>query len=538
VIPPEGAGPDGHARWRPPPWRALDAALLLGLCGLALAARLVGLTRLTLIDDELAHLYFVQREWEFLYDALFFSPHLPVWFALYKGWVALSQGDLWLRAFSLLWGVLAVAATYGAAREVRGRAGGALAAGLLGISGFHINFSQTVTPYALIALLGAASLWTTLATLRRGTRGAAALHVLALTAACYTHQSGLLLWGALLTGALVLRAGAGRDPGALRLRTFAWAHGGVLVACAGLVPILRAQWRTIQQLEGVSYVAPVTPVTVADRVQQLLGYGWGHGLAPPALTVLAGGVLAVAVVLVRPDPRGGLARLPAALAAVWSSPLLLCTALAVLVRKELLYEARFFAALAPVWAALVAVVVLDLCAGGSPRRRARLALGQGVLVLAVLSQVGSWAMLYGGTRQQENFPIRAISRHLEQRAAPGDIAVVHSSYYLFFFKRYYRFPHPRFIGAVGEGFARRPFGGLHDRPDEASLARLRLRLRGHERVWLVLTPTTNRLLRDPDGLVSWALEARYRRVDDRCFACGSDDPVHLLLLVPRRGSGG
>ena len=149
-------------------------------------------------------------------------------------------------------------------------------------------------------------------------------------------------------------------------------------------------------------------------------------------------------------------------------------------------------------------------------------------------QLGSIAAVHGGEREREIFPIHQINRYLGSRARPGDLAVIHSSYYLFFFRHYYQQPHPAFIGPVQEGFQLRPFGGLHDQADEAAVQRLLQRLAGRQRVWLVLTPTTNAHLRDPRGLIAGAMSQRYSTLEQRCFACNSGDPVQVKLLAPKQ----
>ena len=92
----------------------------------------------------------------------------------------------------------------------------------------------------------------------------------------------------------------------------------------------------------------------------------------------------------------------------------------------------------------------------------------------------------------------------------------------------------RFIGAVTEGFHLRPFGGLHDVANEDSAIDLMMRVSGADRLWLVLTPTTNASFRDPRGLILEGVEEEFELESQECWGCGSGDPIHVKLMVRSR----
>ncbi len=513
-------------------WGREDLWIILPLLALALGVRLYGLIDLTFIDDELSHIYFLGKGAEFVWDAVFVSALLPVWFFMYKAWILVAGIGLGAKLFSVMWGVLSVLCLYGAMREVRGRWVSAAAAGLLAVIGFHIHFSQIATPYAFLTFLGSAALWTLLATLRRGSAIAAALHVLVLVLANYTHQSGPLLWGAELAGVLLLLALKARG---IRPRPFLVAQGVALLLSLGLIPILSAQWQAVQQIQGISYLPEVSVPVLLDRLHGFLAFGSQEDHVSWVVEAIALGVaLAGALVAaVRSRRRGhGAPWATFLFAMVLVSPMLLCAILGALVRKELLYETRFFAIFIPALPALTAAVAGHLAGRKGARWRKARAVAAACLLLVLLApQAGSLRYLFGGTRTQENFPIHEISKIIAANSLPGDMAVVHSSFYLFFFDYFYAGDTPRFIGAVTEGFHLRPFGGLHDVADQDSVAEVMERLAGTERVWLVLTPTTNAHLRDPDGLIVAGIEQEFDLDSQQCWRCDSGDPIHVKLML-------
>ena len=86
--------PPEHTTTDVEPWGLEDLGALLFLAALALALRLHGLEDLTLIDDELSHIFFVKNTNLFIWDATFISALMPVWFFMYKAWVQAGDMDV------------------------------------------------------------------------------------------------------------------------------------------------------------------------------------------------------------------------------------------------------------------------------------------------------------------------------------------------------------------------------------------------------------------------------------------------------------
>lgn len=541
------------------PWTRGEKLLLLGLGALALGLRLWGLGELRFIDDELSHQTFVSQPPSFFLRAFFVSPLLPVWFGLYRLWYGLTQqSDLAIRLFSVLWGVLAVPALYAAARRLAPAGAGpaaprrpnlplaTVAALLLATSGFHLNFSQTVTPYAAMTLLGAGSLWAALALLQGGGRRVALAHGLLLLLAIYTHQAGLLLWGAELAVLLGLALWArfrraGEETGAAwpRLRRLSVLHLLVMLPGAGVFWILAHQWQALRASGGVPYVPPVTLEGLLALLHDLWAYrsAWSWAWPLESLGLLAGlaagGAALWRLLARRSEPQGPDGARALALG-VWILPAAVCLLAGVLLTKDFIYAPRFFAMFLPAGLLLTAAAVdgarRRLCPPGIRRHL----LGGGLTLALLLPQGGSLAFLHGPARAAENFPVDAICAHLRAEARPGDLAVVHHSYYMMFFEHYCPKPPPRYLGAVQEHFQLKPFGGLHDPTTRRSVQELAARVAGAPRVFLILTPATNAQWRDPKGLVRRFFAESWQRLSQRCFACDGGDPVQVELYRPRK----
>jgi hypothetical protein len=515
--------------------RLLEGGALALVLALALGLRIAALLGQKLIDDELFHLEMARRSAGFLLEHATISASLPAWSLLFKLWllaVPAGAGDVALKALPVLLGLLGVAAAFLLGREAAGRHAGLLAALLVAVAGYPVHFSTLVTPYAFVALLGTLSSWAGLAVLRRGSRGAALVYAATTALVFYTHQSGALLLGVHLAGALLVALGGERR----HLRLFLAAQGGALLLASGAIVLLALEWGAMKRV-GLPYVPEAGPRVVLTLAGDLVAYHalpWARPavLASAVALLLAG--LVAAVRAVRAVSSSSTEDAPGAfLAAATLLPLPVCVLGSAVVSRELLYAERFFAPFVSAGAALAAVSILGLVSRARPGP-VRLATAAAFLLSLVAAQAGSLGFLLGRDRDAETFPIDEISAALARQARPGDLAVVHHDWYRSFFERYYRRDVPPVVGAVQDGLLPKPFGGMMDPTTPADVDRLLARLRGHRRLLLFLTPTTNRQWRDPAGLVEKALDARYPLLEGRCFACRTGDPVLLRVYDLRR----
>lgn len=160
--------------------------------------------------------------------------HPPLYYLVARAWTGLfGTSELAYRSLSLLAAAGALLALHHAERAWFGRGGPAVMAALAASLPFTVYFAKEARAYALLLLLCALLLWTTLLVvrdLRAGKlgRGLLLAHLACMVAACLTHYFGYV---AALCHGLVVLAAAPRPREAL----------GLLVAY-GVAAILPAAW--------------------------------------------------------------------------------------------------------------------------------------------------------------------------------------------------------------------------------------------------------------------------------------------------------
>jgi hypothetical protein len=271
--------------------------------------------------------------------------HVPGYFLLLKGWIALTgTTDYALRYLSLLPSVWAVALLYRLAADLGSRWIGLLAATLLATNGFQVWYAQELRMYSWLlaaGLLSTLCFWRLLTGSPNRGWGIWTLYVLATTATVYLHFFGFLvpISHAVFAGVWWLRGG-GRD-GLLR-----WAGAGVVVAILFLPWAARA-WDLLA-FEG--WRAPLDPMQTPRLL--LRAYSVGETMPAPWAAWLPWLYLALAVLGLAAWSR-------CARAAALFLGLLLATALAVvwlLVVRQPDFHVRY-----PIF---LSVPLLLLAAGG------------------------------------------------------------------------------------------------------------------------------------------------------------------------------
>ncbi|HVZ13437.1 MAG TPA: glycosyltransferase family 39 protein [Bauldia sp.] len=109
-----------------------------------------------------------------------------------------------LRFPSAILGIAAVPALYWVGSMIAGRVAGLVAAFLLAASPFAIHYSQEARPYAVLMLAAILFAGTTLAFVRKASRGWAATTFLSGVALLYSHPYGTLTWLALAAAATAI----------------------------------------------------------------------------------------------------------------------------------------------------------------------------------------------------------------------------------------------------------------------------------------------------------------------------------------------
>lgn len=185
--------------------------------------------------------------------------HPPLYFALLHFWRLIAGESEWgLRLLSAIVGTVTIAGIYLLGQKVGRKRVGWLAALLLTISRFAIDWSQQMRMYALAALLATFALWAALQIWQKGRWHYWLLYLAAIVGGLYSLYLFALLWGAInLVWAGVL---LGKKPLAHLAEIGKWIAGQLLIL--GLfVPWL------FYALEHIPTWSSASPVSLVDFLQ-------------------------------------------------------------------------------------------------------------------------------------------------------------------------------------------------------------------------------------------------------------------------------
>lgn len=194
-------------------WLVLPVILLA-----AFGLRVINLDDRSLWYDEAFSVFFARQGWEAMVDGTLGTDddeaaeeHPLLYYELLHLWMRVfGESPQAVRMLSVLFGVLTVGLVYGLSRELFGRLTACVAAGILAVAPFHVQYSQEVRMYALLALLLVGTTW--------------------------------LYWRAIHAGRVYLWLAFGVSAGlAMHVQQLAAFY---LLALA-LLPVLRRDWRSV-----------------------------------------------------------------------------------------------------------------------------------------------------------------------------------------------------------------------------------------------------------------------------------------------------
>ena len=375
----------------------LEAIALATVLVLAAGARAVEALRVPLWFDEIYTLWIARLGPHGLTAALRSDVHPPLHELLVWAWWRLGgESELWLRSLSIVFGVATVAALYGLARDLFGRAPALAAALLLALHRTHVYFSQELRSYGLLWLLYTLSLWQAWRFVRGG-RGAAIAYAAAGAAALYTHyQTGLFLPFVALWGAVALA----RTP--RRLAAWVALHVAIAVAFVPQVPTFLAQLARNQSHW-------VTAPHAHDLIDLFRAYAFGMRLLIVPLVAL------MALPLARRGERAG-----AALLWCGTFPLIALSYVATQ-RGAHLFTERYMDFAVPAVCALAAAGILGV--------RWKAVAIAGALALALAAAVS----LARHQPLEEPRELELARADLASRVGPGDVIVHADTHSLLFF---------------------------------------------------------------------------------------------------------
>ncbi len=190
-------------------WLALGALLIL-----AAILRLHGISLASIWFDESSSWQQATQPFPEMIRLTALDVHPPLYNSiLYLFIHAFGDSETVLRLPSAILGVAGVAATFWVGSLVGGRITGFVAALLLCLSRFHIDYSQDARPYALLALTATIFVGAAIRALESNRRGWHVASCVAALLLLYSHAYGGLLW---LSLAIVVAVSANRGKSAQR----------------------------------------------------------------------------------------------------------------------------------------------------------------------------------------------------------------------------------------------------------------------------------------------------------------------------------
>jgi mannosyltransferase len=406
-------------------------------------------------------------------------------YLLLRGWISVSDSEAWVRLLAAIPAVASVPVSFVLARRLLGGVWSAgLAAGLLAINAFFVEFAQEARGYSLVMFASLVATYLFVRWIQERSDLVLASYVVVATFAVYVH----LFAAFVLLAHLASLAALPRDqrPGPRRL---AATYGVVTVLILPLAALVASSSNRL------AWVPAPTVLTVAKAVAKLAG---GRTAIVGALLVLAYGVAWVLLIVdtalvARPDGRSRRLWRRAVIIAWVATPIVGGLVLSL---AKPIFQDRYLIVSLP-------GLAIGAAAGARAIRSAQLALlALGVAVVLCLSQV----VVLDTTRDKEDW--RGAAAYVEANATPQDGLV--------FYRPFGRVPWAYYVGS--EASWPRPVVPLFDwrtqdlsNPRTVSPSVIADNSAGFERVWVVFShaPAAD------ESAIRLALSERFELVSTR-----------------------
>ena len=425
--------------------------------------------------------------------------HPPLYYTLLHFWMWLGDGELIVRGFSALWGILTLPVLYAIGARVGGRALGLLAALILALSPLHIQYAQDARMYAMLTFSASMALLCMVRLLEgrqaRWWLGLIIFTTLTMfghnTALLFPVALGLFIAGAYGLPALVRRArGAGRAAPDDRLRNWSIALGLALLLWLPWLPGFLVQ---VRRVDDEFWIPPPTLRRVGATWRDFASAFGPGGLFLAPILLPFGALALLGMWRLRKKPAL-LALLLLLIAVPFAGELL------VSMRRPIYYTRTL------IWASIPFYLLL---AAGLLQLRFRPLIVAATLALALLNGVS----LVGYYRDYEPEGWRDAASWLAPQVRAGDIILFNAGWTQIPFDYYYRHVGPPVEerGLPADMFDR---GILEPKMAAADVPRLADLIAGRRRVWLVYS---HDFYTDPQGIIPRYLNATLDKQAERAF---------------------
>jgi mannosyltransferase len=173
---------------------------------IAIGLRIAGLGTKSFWLDESASSLLAHADWQTFATALVHrQANMALYYLLLRGWIHFGDTEIWLRLLSVAFGVITIPLLYLVAEKICGARTARLAALLMTIHVFHIQYSQEARAYALALFLALASCYFFLQLSTESSKTTLLMYIVTSLLMVYAHIFSALILAAqwsfgLLTG--------------------------------------------------------------------------------------------------------------------------------------------------------------------------------------------------------------------------------------------------------------------------------------------------------------------------------------------------
>jgi len=337
--------------------------------------------------------------------------HPPLYYLFLHVWrTAAGSSEFWLRFPSVVFGSLAVPATYALGRELVDERTGVVAALLLALSPLHVFHAQDLRMYALLLLLGSTALLFFVRGVQRDRPGGWLVHALFLALSLYAHYGTFLLLAGEAVAAAFFR-------GSFPFRRWLLSVTAGLLAFAPWVATLAHHASRTAPADAVGVLLPLQQVAYALVAFTADFLPSGTPLLKSAI-LLVFGLAAVYGALRLGDRRASGILVATSLGALGLASVVGMRFRAIAVGTNVLIPRTL----------LLASVGYLVLLGAAVTRARPSALGWGLLAALVTLNLFSLPRVYYGPRPLWG-PWRAVAAYVAERVHRGDGIVVVSGFW-------------------------------------------------------------------------------------------------------------
>jgi mannosyltransferase len=469
-----------------------DQLLLLAILCLGLFLRIYHLGGESFWIDEQVTIRLAHKSFAAIIKNRAHNFHPPFYFLLERCWVGLfGDSEFAARFLSVLFGFFAMCMVYKVGRLLFDKEVGLFASLLLALSTFHIRYSQETRSYSLMVLLTLLSVYFLLKLQRKDTNHWDLVgYTLSTSLLIYTHYYGLfivIMENLYIAGCLLFKRHLG-----LSWKKWVLLQVSMILLFAPWIPVLINQFLRVQRKGGFSGADTPSLDSIRGTFQSYAGTRMVMALMI-ALAILSlatyvrrkrGEIDRERDVPSRGEERPGLHFTQPCKLYLLSLWLVIPIGLPYLVSQisSPIYSQKYTIAASLAFYLLAAKGIRNLA-----YVPAKLTL---TLILLALCLTNVWA--YYQTPQKEEW--REVAKCIDRSARAGDLILFNAGWCKRAFNYY----------SLRDDLVKEPFPRKVTRVDEKTIQELGPAVKGHDRVWVILSHS-----RDREGLIVKALTEKY-----------------------------